>query len=344
MEKLGVNLTPIIIKRKIQLRDLAEKRLAVDANNFIYQFLSVVRTRESYPFTGPDGTVTSHLIGLLYRITHLVSQYGVKLIFVFDGLPPKLKSLELEKRRLLRDKAQREWNEYLQKGDYEKAFSKAVVSSRLTPTMIQDAKKLLNLLGVPYVQAPCEAEAQAAYMAAKGDVWAVSSKDYDSLLFGAPRLVRYLTIYGKEYLPSKGAFRPLTPEIINLQKFLSKHGISRSQLVDLAILVGTDFNQGVKGIGPKTALKLIKEYKSIDNLPEEIRVRITDDYEEVRRIFLNPEVISDYQITFETLKEDELIDFVCNEKGFSRIRVEKAVSRMKGTLKRVGQSDLSLWT
>jgi len=344
VDRLGVNLTPIIIKRNIQLKDLAGKRLAVDASNFIYQFLSVVRTRESYSFTGPDGSVTSHLIGLLYRITHLVSQYNMSLIFVFDGVPPKLKSAELERRRAMRNRAQKEWEESLQKGDYEKAFSKAVVSSRLTPSIVQDAKNLLTLLGVPHVQAPSEAEAQAAYMAANGDVWAVSSKDYDSLLFGAPRLVRYLTIYGKEFLPSKGIYRSLTPEIVDLQRLLFKHGISHSQLVDIAILVGTDFNRGVKGIGPKTALKLIKEYKSIEGLPDKIKARITDDYEIVRRIFLYPKVASNYQIVFSPLNEDYLIDFLCNKKGFSKIRVENAVNKLKGALRRTRQPNLDLWT
>lgn len=344
VDRLGVNLTPIIIKRNSQLKDLAGKRLAVDASNFIYQFLSVVRTRESYSFTGPDGSVTSHLIGILYRITHLVSQYNMSLVFVFDGVPPKLKSAELERRRTMRNRAQKEWEESLQKGDYEKAFSKAVVSSHLTPSIVQDAKKLLTLLGVPHVQAPSEAEAQAAYMAANGDVWAVSSKDYDSLLFGAPRLVRYLTIYGKEFLSSKGIYRSLTPEIVDLQRLLSKHCISHSQLVDIAILVGTDFNRGVKGIGPKTALKLIKEYKSIEGLPDKIKARITDDYEIVRRIFLYPEVASNYQVLFSPLNEDYLIDFLCNKKGFSKIRVENAVNKLKGALRRTRQPNLDLWT
>ena len=344
MNTLGVNLTPIIIKNDIQLKDLAGKKLAIDANNFIYQFLSVVRTREASPFTGPDGTVTSHLIGLLYRITHLTSKYNMGLVFVFDGTPPKLKSAELEKRRQLREKASREWKEALAIGDYNKAFSKAVMSARLTAPMIQDAKKLLTLLGVPYVQAPSEAEAQAAYMAIKGDVWASSSKDYDSLLFGAPRLVRYLTIYGKEYLPSKGISRSLRPELIILQEFLLKEEISRDQLVDIGILIGTDFNEGVKGIGPKTALKLIKKYGDVNNLPTEIRAKVSNNYDEVKKIFLKPDVTSNYDMVFSPLREDELYMFLCDEKGFSRVRVEKAVRRMNWVFENIRQSNLSEWT
>jgi flap endonuclease-1 len=340
---LGVNLAPIIVKHDIQLEDLTRRRLAIDANNFIYQFLSVVRTYGTTPLTSPDGTVTSHLAGLLYRITHLVSKYDMSLVFVFDGKPPKLKQAEIEKRHQLREKATREWEQALRAGDYAKAFSKAVMSSHLTAPMVQDAKNLLTLLGIPYVQAPSEAEAQAAYMAMKGDVWASSSKDYDSLLFGTPRLVRYLTIHGKEYLPSKGVSRPLKPELIILQEFLTKQGISRNQLIDMAILVGTDFNKGVKGIGPKTALKLIKEHRSIDNLPGDIQARITDNYDEVREVFLKPEVNPNYDILFNPLRESDIYTFLCDERGFSRARVERAINRMKKSLRNVKQSSLGEW-
>ncbi len=343
MSILGVNLTPIMLKNDIQLRDLTGKKLAIDANNFIYQFLSVIRTRDTTPLTGPDGTVTSHLAGILYRVTHLISEYSMSFVFVFDGPPPKLKQEEIEKRRQLREKATREWKEALRMGDYDKAFSKAVMMSRLTGPMVQDAKKLLTLLGIPHVQAPSEAESQAAYMAMKGDVWASSSKDYDSLLFGTPRLVRYLTIYGKEYLPSKGVSRPLNPELIVLDEFLTKHGISRNQLVDMSILIGTDFNKGVKGIGPKIALKLIKEYNRLENFPNDIRSRIADHYEEVRAIFLKPEVTSNYDTTTTSLKENDIYTFLCDEKGFSRIRVENAINRIKESFENVEQLNLGKW-
>ncbi|MCD6240643.1 flap endonuclease-1, partial [Candidatus Bathyarchaeota archaeon] len=257
---MGVYLTPIIVKHVLRLEDLKGKSFAVDANNYLYQFLALVRLPDGTPLRDSEGHVTSHLAGLMFRTTRLLYEYKIDLVFVFDGEPPSLKMAEISKRRELRDKAYEEWIRALQQGDLASAFSKAIVTSRLTSEMIEDAKRLLDLLGIPYVQAPSEAEAQAAYMALKGDVWAASSKDYDSLLFGAPRLLRYLTITGKEYLPSKGTFRPLYPELIELNEFLSKHGISHEQLVDLAILIGTDFNEGIKGIGPKKALKLIKTY------------------------------------------------------------------------------------
>lgn len=209
--------------------------------------------------------------------------------------------------------------------------------------MINDSKRLLELLGIPFVQASSEAEAQAAFMAAKGDVWAANSKDYDSLLFGAPRLVRFLTLTGKEYLPSKDSFRPLKPELIILRKFLEKHGITREQLVDLALLVGTDFNQGVKGIGPKRALKLIKTHGKLENMPDEIKIKLPRNYQKVRSVFLEPDVSENYEISYSELQEGEIYRFLCEERDFSQKRVQTAVERMKHFYSWTKQSNLKKW-
>jgi len=340
---MGVNLTPIIIKHSLRLEDLRERTLAVDANNYLYQFLALIRTPNGTPLRDSSGNITSHLAGLVFRTTRLLYEYNIHLVFVFDGEPPKLKDAEISKRRKIREKAFEEWVKALKRGDYATAFSKAVVTSRLTKDMINDAKRLLELLGIPYIQAPSEAEAQAAYMASKGDVWAASSKDYDSLLFGANRLLRYLTITGKEYLPSKGTFRPLKPELIELNEFLSVHGITRKQLVDLAIMVGTDFNEGIKGIGPKKALKLIKKYEKLENLPEKLYSKLPSNFDEIRKIFLEPKVIRDYKLEYGELKEEELYQFLCEKRDFSQKRVKTAVQRMKAFYSRLKQTKLSGW-
>ena len=340
---MGVNLTSIIVKNKLRLRDLRGKSLAVDANNVLHQFLALIRTRTTSLLTGPNGTVTSHLVGLLYRTTHLISEYHITPVFIFDGKPPILKRGEIEKRRKLREKAMREWQEALKEGNYARAFSKAVRTGILTSEMIEDAKTLLKLLGIPWVQAPAEAEAQAAYMARKEDVWASSSRDYDTLLFGAPRLVRYLTITGREFLPSKGVSRPLEPELIILEEFLSKIGVTREQLIDLSILIGTDFNDGIKGVGPKTALKLIKKYGRIEKLPREIREKVHPRYGEIRKIFLEPEVTDDYSVKYGSLRENELYDFLCVKKGFSEQRIEKVIQRLKSAQEQMQQYNLEMW-
>jgi flap endonuclease-1 len=340
---MGVNLTPVIIKQTLSLNDLRRRSLAVDANNYLYQFLALIRTRDGTPLKDSKGNITSHLAGLLFRSTRLIQDYEIKLIFVFDGKPPKQKQQEITKRRQMREKATAEYKQALEKGDLATAWSKAVMTSRLTTPLIEDAKRLLSLLGIPFVQAPSEAEAQTSYMAKKGNVWAASSKDYDSLLFGAPRLLRYLTIYGREFYPSKGTSKPLKPELIELQKFLDHHGITQPQLIDLAILIGTDFNIGIKGIGPKTALNLMKEYKSIENLPTDIKTKLTENYQEVRNIFLEPPVTDGYSLEYGELQEEPLYSFLCDERDFSRERVHVIVERMKKFYARQRQAGLEKW-
>jgi flap endonuclease-1 len=326
---LGVNLTPIILKRTLSLDDLRDKSLAVDANNYLYQFLALIRTRNGTPLKDKKGNITSHLAGLLFRSARLIQDYGIKLVFVFDGKPPKQKEQEIIRRRERREKALTEYNQALKKGDLATAWSKAVMTSRLTTPLVDDAKRLLVLMGIPFVQAPSEAEAQTAFMAKKGDVWAASSKDYDSLLFGAPRLLRYLTIYGREFYPSKGTSRPLRPELMELERILIYYGITRQQLIDVAILVGTDFNQGIRGIGPKTALKLIKKNESIEKLPTDVKSCLTEDFIDVRKIFLVPPITDDYSLDYHEMQEEALIHFLCEERDFSLENVKTVIDRMK---------------
>jgi flap endonuclease-1 len=155
--------------------------------------------------------------------------------------------------------------------------------------------------------------------------------------------VRYLTITGREFLPSKAISRPLKPELIELASFLGHHTITREQLVDLAIMIGTDFNEGIRGIGPKTALKLVKQHGSLENLPENLRQKLPSDLESLRNIFLHPNVKLDYSTSQQSMDEEGLFNFLCDERGFSRERVKIAVERMKGLSKRRPEIGLGGW-
>jgi flap endonuclease-1 len=253
-----------------------------------------------------------------------------------------LKGAELERRREVRTKAQAQWQDAKRAGDYAKAFSKAVASSKLSRSMAEDAKRLLDLMGLPCVQAPSDAEAQGSYMASKGDVWGVNSQDYDSLLYGAPRLVRYVTITGKEYLPSRERSRRLLPELIELRSVLEGLQLSRNSLIDLAVLVGTDFNEGIRGIGPKKALSLVRRYGSIEAMPSDILEKVTADLEQVRRIFLEPEVTNEYGLSSRRPDEGGLLEFLCRDRGFSPERVQAVVKRINAANLR-DQSSLAAW-
>jgi flap endonuclease-1 len=245
---------------------------------------------------------------------------------VFDGTAPALKRSEIERRRSIRERYESEHAEALRAGDLATAYSKATMTSRLTREMVAEARQLLSLLGIPTLAAPSEGEAQAAHMAAARDVWAAASKDYDSLLFGAPRLVRFLTVSGREFLPSQGVSRPIVPELIDLDRLLAALRISREQLIDLAILVGTDFNRGIKGIGPKKALKLVRQYGSIERMPGDLR-DAAGEIEGIRRIYLAPGITDDYDIRFGEPDVPGVVDFLCGEREFSRDRVTAALER-----------------
>ena len=327
---MGVVLTPIIKKETIALSALRGRTLAVDGNGELYQFLALIRLRDGTPLEDSTGRITSHLAGLFYRTTRLIAEHGVNLVFVFDGAPPTLKAREIAKRREIRQRYEEERAAASARGDEAAAYSKATMTSRLTREMIAEARELLRLMGLPTVQAPSEGEAQASHMAAASpNVWAAASKDYDALLFGAPRLVRFLTISGREFLPSQGTFRPIVPETIELQRLLDAWHIDREGLVDLALLVGTDFNDGVKGIGPKKALKLVQQHGRIEAMPPEIRDAIGDPavLDEVRRIYLAPDVTDAFDIRSTEPDLDGIVRFLCDEREFARDRVTAAIDR-----------------
>ena len=330
---MGVLLTPIVVKETISLADLRGRRLAVDANGELYQFLALIRLPDGTPLKDSAGRITSHLSGLFFRTTRLIADFGLQLVFVFDGRPPVEKTAEIQRRRAVRQRYEAEAADARRAGDLARAYSKSTMTSRLTPEMVDDAKQLLRLMGIPTVQAPSEAEAQAAHMAGRGDAWAAASKDYDSLLFGAPRLVRFLTISGREFLPSQGTSRAITPELIDLQGMLDSLAITRPQLIDLGLLVGTDFHPGIKGIGPKKALSLVKRYGAIESMPSDVRDAFGSELERLEQIYLAPDVNDDYLVEPRRCDADEVIRFLCEEHAFGRDRVQAALDRAFGTEK-----------
>jgi len=306
---MGVDLRPLIVSAVIRLDELEGRIITVDASNILHQFLSTIRQPDGAPLTDSEGNVTSHLVGLFYRTLKLM-ELSIRPVYVFDGEMPDLKTGVVEERARKRREAEQRWEEAKKDGKKGEAFREAVRSSYLNEQMIRDAKTLLEHLGLPTVQAPGEAEAQCAYMTRDDDVFAMNSRDYDSLLFGAQRLLRYLTIKNRENI-----------EVIVLDRLLERHGLSFEQLVDMGILIGTDYNEGVFRVGPKTSLKLIKKHGSIEDLPERYLERLDDGYREVRYLFLDPPVTSDYHLAFSEPNKNELVRFLCEERGFPRERI-----------------------
>ncbi|ALM75226.1 flap endonuclease-1 [Thermococcus barophilus] len=337
---MGVQIGELVPRKEIEIENLNGRKIAIDALNAIYQFLSIIRQRDGTPLMDSKGRITSHLSGLFYRTINLM-EAGIKPAYVFDGKPPEFKKKELEKRAEAREEAEEKWQEALARGDLEEAKKYAQRASTVNEQLIEDAKKLLDLMGIPWVQAPSEGEAQAAHMVSKGKVWASASQDYDSLLFGAPRLVRNLTITGRRKLPGKDVYVEVKPELIVLEEVLKELKIDREKLIELAILVGTDYNPGgIKGVGPKKALEIVRYSK--DPLKKYQKMSDVDLYA-IKEFFLNPPVTDDYKLAWKMPDEEGILKFLCDEHDFSEERVKNGLERLKKAIRAGKQSTLESW-
>jgi flap endonuclease-1 len=321
---MGVNLKDIVEARQITYNDLSGKTIAVDALNSIYQFLASIRQPDGTPLMDSRKNVTSHLSGLLYRTTNLI-RLGIKPIYVFDGAPPELKKKTLQARKLHKEKAQKMWEDAKAQGRLDDAAKYGKRTSKLTREMGEEARLLLTCMGVPWVQAPSEGEAQCTHIVLRGDAYAVASTDYDSLLFGAPHIIRGLTMSGKMELTQ-----------IDLDETLKKIKLTREQLIDLAILVGTDFDDGIHGVGPKKALKIVKE-GGVDSM------EVDFDIGAVREIFLNHPVTDEYKTGYEKVDEEGLINLLATEHDFSTDRVKRASSELMKAYRENTQQTLGRW-
>lgn len=310
---MGVKLRDIIEVEKINFKDLNSRTVAIDAYNTIYQFLSSIRQRDGTPLIDSEENTTSHLSGILYRNSAIIDK-GIKPIYVFDGKPSLYKEETVAQRRKVRDSSEKKWKAALKEGDEITARKFAIRSSKMSEYIIDSSKKLLTLMGIPYVDAFGEGEAQAAYMVKNGDAWAVASQDYDCLLFGSERIVRNLTMSNNVS----------NLEYLELKKVLKKLEITREELVDLSLLVGTDFNHGVKGIGPKTALKIIRK-----NELKNAMKKIDEDVREIRNLFLKPKINTDYKIKWNKPDKEGMIKFLCEKHEFSKDRVTNVSEKLK---------------
>jgi flap endonuclease-1 len=324
---MGIDLGNIIPRKKVALASLSNSRVAVDAYNTLYQFLAIIRGVGGEHLHDTKGRVTSHLSGLFYRNINLM-ELNIKLVYVFDGKPPELKTEEIERRRAQRQVAKEQYVQAVATGDLVSARKYAEASTTLRGDMVGESKQLLEAMGIPWIDAPSEGEAQAAVMAAEGTVDSVASQDHDSLLFGAPLLVRNVTISGKRKLPSKNVFIDIEPESISLSETLEATGLTRPQLVDLGILLGTDFNpDGFAGIGPARALKLIKTSGSLEKITTVEGLQELD-YNAIRMIFLSPPVAKGLRPEWKEFKPDAIRSFLVDEHSFSRERVDAAIHRI----------------
>lgn len=345
---MGLNIRDIIPRKEIEISDLKAKTLCVDAFNILYQFLSTIRQQDGTPLMDNKKRITSHLSGIFYRNVALLSE-GIKLVYVFDGESPHLKIRTHKKREEGRDLAKERYEEAKQEEDLSLMRRYSSQLARLDEEKIRESKKLLEAMGVAVVQAPGEGEAEAAYLSKiKGDAYASVSQDYDSLLFGTPRLIQNLTLARKRKTFS--GWTEIKPELIELERVLNSLEINLDQLICLGILVGTDYNpKGIPGIGQKKALQIVQKYKQpififesveeqIMSLPEEDRF----DWKEIFELFHKPKVI-DLDFNFGQIDEKKIKKILVEEHDFSEERVNKQLEKLRKIAEKRKQKGLNEW-
>ncbi len=345
---MGLNIRDIIPRKEIEISDLKGNLVCVDAYNTLYQFLSTIRQPDGTPLMDSKKRITSHLSGIFYRNINLLAE-GIKMVYVFDGKAPELKLRTHKNREAGRDTARSRYEEAKQKEDLESMRRYRSQLTRLDEEMLRESKELLEAMGIAVVQAPGEGEAEAAYLSrTKENVYAAVSQDYDSLLFGATRLIQNLTLARKRKTFS--GWVEINPEMIELQRVLNLLEINLDQLICLGILVGTDYNpKGVPGIGQKKALDLVKKYKQpvlifksvweqINNLPEEDKF----DWTEIFELFHKPKV-SDAEFKFREIDEDKIKEILVERHDFSEERVNKQLEKLREVEEKRKQKDLGKW-
>ena len=339
---MGLDLKSLLIRKKTKLESFTNKIVAIDAYNAIYQFLAIIRGPEGLHLTDAEGHVTSHITGLFYRNINFLS-LGIKPVYVFDGKPPSLKSAEIEHRKQIKKDATVKYERAVSEGKMDDARKFAQQTTSMKDGMVEDSKHLLDLFGIPYIQAPSEGEATAALLTTTGHADVAASQDFDSILFGARKLVRNFTNSGRRKLPNRNTYIEIEPEIIDYRKNLEALGITREQLIDVGILIGTDFNpDGFERVGPKTAIKMIREYGKLEDVTQIQEQLEMIDYNAIRKIFLEPEVATVNKIEFGEVRYDDIINYLSNERSFSRDRVNSSLNRLKKSLDKKSQT-LEKW-
>lgn len=329
---MGLQFKDLIKPSEISMDELGSKVLAIDSHNILYQFFTTIRQADGTPLKNSKGNVTSHLNGLFNRTVNLL-QKKIKPVFVFDGTPPELKKKEIERRASQKEEAKRQYEKAKAEQDIDSMKKYASRTTRLTKEMIQEAKELIQLMGLPIVEAPSEGEAQAAHMTKKGDAYATVSQDFDALMFGSPRIIRNLSISGKRKRTGSPTYQTIKPEIISLGETLNALGIDNEKLMILGILIGTDLNYGgIKGIGPAKALKLIKKHgDDYEAIFKEARWEEHFDFswEEVFSTLRKIPVTDDYILSWGLADNERIVEFLCKRYEFSEDRVKSQLEKLE---------------
>ncbi len=344
---MGLKIKDIIVRKNIDTKTLSGKILAIDSMNYLYQFLTTIRGPDGSPLTNSKGEITSHLIGLFNRTTSLMEE-GMQFVFVFDGKAPDIKRATWEKREAVKKDASLRLQKAKDSGDLEEMRKFAGRTSKLTKEMIEDSKEVIKLLGLPIVQAPSEGEAQASAMVSSGVAYACISQDYDNLIFGCPRLIRNLSIAGRRKRTGKIGTVKVEAEELLLSENLKELRIDREGFIVLAMLVGTDYNPaGIKGIGQKKALKLVREcggdFESLFNSLEWDSLYPELPWRELFSVIHDMPTISVTDLSWGEVDVEGLVECLVSRHGFSEERMRSKLERLSVACKAKAQKGLGEW-
>jgi len=318
---MGCNLRDLAPARPIDLSDLSGQRVAVDVFLNAYQFITSMTGEDGKPLSY-KGKPVSHLMGFLDRASIMVSE-GIDPVFIFDGKPHDLKRETLDGRKERKVEAVEKWGAAVREGDMAAAKKLGPQTAEYNREMVAETKRLFDCMGLTWLEAPMEAEGASAVRCKRGEVGAVASQDWDTLLYGSPVMVRNLTAHG-----TRKFGRVMQAERIVLSEMLGELGITHEQLVDLGIMIGTDFHPGFKGIGPKTGLKLIREHGNLEAVAEVKGHEVPDNISEIRSLFLEHPVGPDPLPESTKAVEEDMRGFLQDERGFSEQRMRRALDRL----------------
>ncbi len=335
---MGVDISGILVKHQTSLKEQSGLTLSIDGYNILYQFLSSIRQPDGTPLMDSMGRVTSHLSGIFYRTINMI-EAGIKPVYVFDGKPSELKNRTIEARVLMKEKAKLELEEARAAGDEERVRSLSARTSHLTRDMVNEARTLLDYMGVPNLVAPSEGEAQASLMSKHGIVDGVVSQDYDCLMFGAKRVFRNFTFFGRRKVPGRNMYINVVPEYMDLGENLEKLQITHEQLIHIGILVGTDFNRGLYKVGAKTALNLIRKHGDIYGALKAKEASI-DNLEQILDLFRNPPYSEYTDVQMQKPDPSKIVEFLCNEHGFAPNRIENYIGTLQELQQKQSQKSL----
>ncbi|MHA1883631.1 MAG: hypothetical protein ACXAAI_10405 [Promethearchaeota archaeon] len=341
---MGVKLHNIITRDKIDYQELAGKIIAIDAPNIImslfnFTFKNSSRINQGLILDRTQRPI-SHLYGLLYRINFFYSK-KIFPLFCFDGKPSELKRMITKDQ--LKDFifTQRWYAQAVQSGDKKEARNIALSKEYLWQNILKESKQLLGALGVPFIEAPSSAESQCAYLVKKKIATFSNSQDFDSLLFGAPRIIQNISKSLRRKVQGKWQYKKVTPLFINLKKNLRILGINQFQLVDMALMLQTDYFPGITGIGPKKALHLVKTHKNIETIIREEKKRydftpLTSELiYKIRKLFLLPTVLQEFDTFYwNSPNNPSILSLLCREHHLNRERVKNNLGKLHESFKK----------